>query len=173
MAASRRSAPASLKHWENSLQFRIDLVDPSAPIDSVADEDVIVGVFRTEVSDPATLEADRGERRPDRAGWPDGASAPRQGTTVAALRAGVDDIRFEPLAAGAGIELPHLQAAPKPREACRTAPGTTPSPSLSGSSKPGAHETGTARSLLADFVATPLMADNEMAANTRCVVAAP
>jgi hypothetical protein len=28
-------------------QFRIDLIDPSAPIDSVADGDVQVNVFRT------------------------------------------------------------------------------------------------------------------------------
>jgi hypothetical protein len=32
------STPASLDWWDDRLQSRIDLVDPSAPIDSVADE---------------------------------------------------------------------------------------------------------------------------------------
>ena len=115
MAASRRSAPASLKHWENSLQFRIDLVDPSAPIDSVADEDVIVSVFRTEVSDPATLEPTEVSVDLTELAGQTVRLRLAEVATVAALRAGVDDIRFEPLAAGAGIELPHLQAAPPPR----------------------------------------------------------
>jgi D-alanyl-D-alanine carboxypeptidase len=91
---------------EANQQFRIDLIDPAAPIDSVADGDVLLNVFRTEAADPVSLEPS--EVRVD--------VSELAGQTVrlrlaqvdnqGPLRAGVDDIRYEPLGAGAGIELP-------------------------------------------------------------------
>jgi hypothetical protein len=36
-------------------QYRVDIVDPAAPVNSVADADVLMTVFRTEVGDPLTL----------------------------------------------------------------------------------------------------------------------
>jgi hypothetical protein len=49
------SSPATLAYDapEANQQFRIDLVRPSAPIDSVAKGDVLVNVFRTSPDDPA------------------------------------------------------------------------------------------------------------------------
>jgi hypothetical protein len=91
---------------EANMQFRIDLLDPAAPIDSVAPGDVLVNVFHTAESDPAILEPT--EITVD--------VSEHTGQTVrlrlaevgnqAPIRAGVDNIRFEPLAPGAGIELP-------------------------------------------------------------------
>ena len=48
---------------EPNQQFRIDLVDPSAPIDSLADGDVLVNVFHTSPGDPNRLDANRGQCR--------------------------------------------------------------------------------------------------------------
>jgi D-alanyl-D-alanine carboxypeptidase len=103
------SSPPTLAHDEpDNQQFRIDVVAPSAPIDSVADDDVLVNVFKTSAGDP-----DRRE--------PSGVSVDLSrwaGETVrlrlagadnrGPLRAGVDDIRFEPVGseANARIELP-------------------------------------------------------------------
>ena len=36
-------------------QYRVDILDPAAPVTSVAASDVLATVFRTEVGDPATL----------------------------------------------------------------------------------------------------------------------
>jgi hypothetical protein len=49
------SSPATLAHDtpEPNQQFRIDLLSPSAPIDSVAKGDVLVNVFGTSPDDPA------------------------------------------------------------------------------------------------------------------------
>jgi hypothetical protein len=49
------SSPATLAHDapEANQQFRIDLLRPSAPIDSVAKDDVLVNVFHTSPGDPA------------------------------------------------------------------------------------------------------------------------
>ena len=41
---------------EPNSQYRIDLVDPAAPIDTLADEDVLGTVFRTVDGDPLSLE---------------------------------------------------------------------------------------------------------------------
>jgi hypothetical protein len=46
------SSPKTLAHEANQ-QFRIDLIGPSAPIDSVAKGDVLVNVFRTSPRRPA------------------------------------------------------------------------------------------------------------------------
>jgi len=101
--------PQTLAHDEpDNQQFRIDVLARSAPIDSMAPDDVLVNVFRTSAGDP--------DRR-----QPSGVSADRSrwaGETVrlrlaavdsrGPLRAGVDGIRFEPVGsdANARIELP-------------------------------------------------------------------
>jgi hypothetical protein len=56
------SSPATLAYDspEANQQFRIDLVRSSAPIDSVAKDDVLVNVFGTSPGDPAPPPADRG-----------------------------------------------------------------------------------------------------------------
>jgi D-alanyl-D-alanine carboxypeptidase len=93
-------------------QFRIDLVAPSAPIDSVARGDVLVNIFKTSAGDPDA-------RAPtavsvDLSRWAGRTVRLRLATTDnrGPLRAGVDDIRFEPLDANAKarIELPATQA---------------------------------------------------------------
>jgi D-alanyl-D-alanine carboxypeptidase len=149
--AASFSTPNSLDWWDDSLQFRIDLLDPSAPLDSVADDGVLVNVFSTEESDPATLApTEVSVDLSDLAGQ----TVRLRLAEVAAsarLRAGVDDIRFEPLAAGAGIEMPDLQSAQS----------TTEAPTAHGVADPvdiaerfmkarNAHDTATALSLLAD-----------------------
>jgi CubicO group peptidase (beta-lactamase class C family) len=92
-------------------QFRIDLVAPSAPIDSVARGDVLTKVFATSPGDP-----DR--RQPtavsvDVSRWAGQTVRLRLAVTNnrAPLRAGVDDIRFEPRSsrAKARIELPRTK----------------------------------------------------------------
>jgi D-alanyl-D-alanine carboxypeptidase len=52
--SSAFSAPETLAHdaLEANQQFRIDVMDASAPIDSVATGDVLVNVFRTSAGDP-------------------------------------------------------------------------------------------------------------------------
>jgi hypothetical protein len=37
-------------------QYRIDIMKPDAPVDSVAPEDILATVFRTEVGDPSSME---------------------------------------------------------------------------------------------------------------------
>ena len=96
---------------EANQQFRIDLVRPSAPIDSVAQGDILVNVFGTSPGDPDRLE-------------PTAVSvdvSPWAGQTVrlrlaqtdngGPLRVGVDNIRFEPIGTDADdrIELPVTQ----------------------------------------------------------------
>jgi D-alanyl-D-alanine carboxypeptidase len=80
---------------EANEQFRIDLVAPSAPIDSVARGDVLVNVFATSAGDP-----DRREPRTvsvDLSRWAGRTVRLRLAATDNAgpLRAGVDDIRFD------------------------------------------------------------------------------
>jgi hypothetical protein len=92
------SSPETLDYESGSenQQFRIDIVAPSAPVDSVAAAHVLVNVFRTSPGD-----SDRREPSPvsvDLSKW--------EGQTVrlrlagvdnrGPLRAGVDDIRLEP-----------------------------------------------------------------------------
>jgi hypothetical protein len=93
-------------------QFRIDLVAPSAPIDSVAHRDVLVNIFATAPGDP-----DRREPRAvsvDLSRWAGRTVRLRLAATDnrGPLRAGVDDIRFEPIGpnANARIELPVTKA---------------------------------------------------------------
>jgi len=104
------SSPRSLAYDEPGAneQFRIDLVAPSAPIDSMARGDVLANVFATSAGDPdrrepsaVSVDVSRWASRTVRLRL---AAADNGGP----LRAGVDDIRFEPIGANANarIELP-------------------------------------------------------------------
>ena len=93
---------------EANQQFRIDLVDPLAPIDSVADGDVLASVFRTEAADPTSLEPTEVSFDVSDLAGQTVRLRLAQTDNSGPMRAGVDDIRFEPVGgdAGAGIELP-------------------------------------------------------------------
>ena len=107
------SSPQTLAYDEPGAnqQFRIDLVAPSAPIDSVAHRDVLANIFKTSAGDP-----DR--RQPstvsvDLSRWAGRTLRLRLAATDnrGPLRAGVDNIRFEPIGpdANARIELPRTK----------------------------------------------------------------
>jgi D-alanyl-D-alanine carboxypeptidase len=91
------SSPATLAYDtpEANQQFRIDLLSPSAPIDSAAKGDVLVNVFGTSPGDPV--------RRPptevslDVSAWAGQTVRLRLATTdnQGPLRVGVDNIRFQ------------------------------------------------------------------------------
>ena len=112
------SSPATLAHDapEANQQFRIDLVRPSAPIDSVAKGDVLVNVFHTSPGDPARRRPT--EVRMDVSAWAGQtvrlrlAEADNQGP----LGAGVDNIRFEPTDGDADGRVERL-ATPRPSSA--------------------------------------------------------
>jgi hypothetical protein len=117
------SSPKTLAHDgpEANQQFRIDLVAPSAPIDSVAESDVLVNVFRTSPGDPA-------RRQPtdvsvDVSSWAGQTVHLRLAGTdnQGPLRVRVDDIRFEPIGTdpNARIELP---VTPEPSSAVDLVP---------------------------------------------------
>ena len=92
-------------------QFRIDLLAPSAPIDSVAHRDVLVNIFATAPGDPDRREPSTVSVDVSR--WAGQTVRLRLAVTDngGPLRAGVDDIRFEPIGANANarIELPHTE----------------------------------------------------------------
>jgi D-alanyl-D-alanine carboxypeptidase len=112
------SSPASLAYDtpEANQQFRIDLVRPSAPIDSVAKSDVLVNVFHTSPVDPA--------RRPptevstDVSAWAGQTVRLRLATTdnQGPLRIGVDNIRFQRIGRDAEDRVERL-ATPRPSSA--------------------------------------------------------
>ena len=91
------SSPPTLDYHavEANEQFRIDLIPPTAPIDSVADGDVLTNIFATSPADP--VEQQPTEVSADLSAW--------QGQTVrlrlaqtdnqGPLRAAVDNIRFK------------------------------------------------------------------------------
>src|SRR4029453_11029321 len=93
------SSPATLAYDapEANQQFRIDLVRPSAPIDSVAKSDVLVNVFRTSPGDPVRRQPT--EVRMDASAWAGQPVRLRLATTdnQGPLRVGVDNIRFQPI----------------------------------------------------------------------------
>ena len=112
------SSPATLAYDspEANQQFRIDLVGPSAPIDSVAKGDVLVNVFHTSPSDAARRQPT--EARVDVSAWAGQTVRLRLATTdnQGPLRVGVDNIRFEPTGRDAHgrVELP---VTPRPSSA--------------------------------------------------------
>jgi D-alanyl-D-alanine carboxypeptidase len=91
------SSPATLAHDtpQANQQFRIDLVGPSAPIDSVAKSDVLVNVFHTAPGDPVRRQP--AEVRVDLSAWAGRTVRLRLATTdnQGPLRVGVDNIRFQ------------------------------------------------------------------------------
>jgi hypothetical protein len=92
---ARIIAPDSFSTGPNQ-QFRIDLIDPEAPIASVADEDVLATVFRTMEGDPTTLEPT--EVTFDLSPW-DGQTIRLRFAEIddqGSFFAGVDDVRIEP-----------------------------------------------------------------------------
>jgi D-alanyl-D-alanine carboxypeptidase len=103
------SSPETLAHdtREPNQQFRIDLIRASAPIDSVAKEDVLVTLFRTSPDDATWLLPSHVSVDVSR--WSGRTVRLRLAETdnSGPLRAGVDDIRFEPIGsnAGDGVEL--------------------------------------------------------------------
>jgi D-alanyl-D-alanine carboxypeptidase len=112
------SSPKTLAHDapKANQQFRIDLLSPSAPIDSVAKGDVLANVFHTSPDDPA-------RRQPTEVRLDVSALA---GQTVrlrlagtdnqGPLHVGVDNIRFEPIDGDADGRL-ELLVTPRPSRA--------------------------------------------------------
>jgi len=88
------SSPKTLAYDvpEANQQFRIDLVGPAAPIDSVATGDVLANVFRTSPGDPARRQPT--EVRVDASAWAGQTVRLRLASTdnQGPLRVGVDDI---------------------------------------------------------------------------------
>jgi D-alanyl-D-alanine carboxypeptidase len=112
------SSPATLAHdaAEANQQFRVDLVEPSAPIDSVAEGHVLVNVFRTSPGDPA-------RREPTEVSVDVSALAGRTvrlrlaGTdNQGPLRVGVDNLRFQRSGRDADGRV-ELLATPRPSSA--------------------------------------------------------
>ena len=108
------SSPRTLAYDEagTNEQFRIDLIAPSAPIDSVAHRDILVNVFKTSAGDPDRREPSTVSVDVSR--WAGRTVRLRLATTDNAgpLRAGGDDVRFEPIGPDkhARIELPPTKA---------------------------------------------------------------
>jgi D-alanyl-D-alanine carboxypeptidase len=90
------SSPATLAYDtpEPNQQFRIDLIRPSAPIDSVAKSDVLVNVFHTSPDDPARRQPT--EVSMDVSAWAGQTVRLRLASTDngGPLRVGADNIRF-------------------------------------------------------------------------------
>jgi CubicO group peptidase (beta-lactamase class C family) len=96
---------------EANEQFRVDLIEPSAPIDSVEDGDVVANVFQTSPGDPVRLEPT--EVSVDSSAWAGRTVRLRLAGTdnSGPLRVGVDNIRFEPLDADARVQFPVTEEA--------------------------------------------------------------
>jgi CubicO group peptidase (beta-lactamase class C family) len=116
--SARFSTPDTLAYDspEPNQQFRIDLIDPSAPIDSVADGDVLVNVFRTSPGDPISLTPTAVDL--DLSAWAGQTVRLRLAQTdnQGPLRAGVDNIRFEPMGVSADARIELLDT-PEPTSA--------------------------------------------------------
>ena len=112
------SSPPTLAHDapEANQQFRIDLIRPSAPIDSVAKSDVLVNVFHTSPGDPVRRQPT--EVRLDVSAWAGQTVRLRLAETdnQGPLGAGVDNIRFEPTDGDADGRVERL-ATPRPSRA--------------------------------------------------------
>jgi CubicO group peptidase (beta-lactamase class C family) len=111
------SSPATLAYDspEANQQFRIDLLRPSAPIDSVAKGDVLVNVFHTSPGDPVRRPPT--EARVDVSAWAGQTVRLRLATTDngGPLRVGVDNIRFQRI--GDADDRVELLATPRPSSA--------------------------------------------------------
>jgi D-alanyl-D-alanine carboxypeptidase len=111
------SSPATLAYDtpEANQQFRIDLLRPSAPIDSVAKRDVLVNVFHTSPGDPDRRQPT--EARMDVSAWAGQTVRLRLAITdnQGPLRVGVDNIRFR--RTGDADDRVELLATPRPSSA--------------------------------------------------------
>jgi D-alanyl-D-alanine carboxypeptidase len=111
------SSPKTLAYDtpEANEQFRIDLLRPSAPIDSVAKGDVLANVFHTSPDDPARRPPT--EVRLDVSAWAGQTVRLRLATTdnQGPLRVGVDNIRFR--RTGGADDRVELLATPRPSSA--------------------------------------------------------
>ena len=111
--ASGFSSPRTLAYDEpgDNQQFRVDLVAPSAPIDSLARGDVLVNVFKTSTGEPYQREPTA--VKVDVSHWAGHTVRLRLAVAdnTGPLRVGVDDIRLEPIGsdANARIELPNTK----------------------------------------------------------------
>jgi D-alanyl-D-alanine carboxypeptidase len=112
------SSPATLAYDtpEANQQFRIDLVRPAAPIDSVAKGDVLANVFHTSPGDPAHRQPT--EVRLDVSAWAGQTVRLRLASTdnQGPLRVGVDNIRFQRIGGDADDRV-ELLATPRPSRA--------------------------------------------------------
>jgi D-alanyl-D-alanine carboxypeptidase len=112
------SSPATLAHDtpEANQQFRIDLVGPSAPIDSVAKGDVLANVFGTSPGDPVRRQPT--EVSMDVSAWAGQTVRLRLATTDngGPLRVGVDNLRVERTGGDAGGRVVLLDT-PRPSSA--------------------------------------------------------
>jgi D-alanyl-D-alanine carboxypeptidase len=112
------SSPPTLAYDtpEANQQFRIDLVRPSAPIDSVAKGDVLVNVFGTSPGDPARRQPT--EVSFDLSAWAGQTVRLRLAGTdnQGPLRVGVDNIRLRRIGGGADDRV-ELLATPRPSSA--------------------------------------------------------
>jgi D-alanyl-D-alanine carboxypeptidase len=101
---------------EVNQQFRIDLLDPAAPIDSVAEGDVRLNIFTTSPDDPVRLEPT--EVAVDVSALADETVRLRLASTdnSGPLRVGVDNVHFQPIDADteSRVEFP---ATPKATDA--------------------------------------------------------
>jgi hypothetical protein len=97
-AGAFASTPALEHEGDDNQQFRIDLLDTSAPLTSVAGADVLATIFRTSPGDPGVLPPR--ELRVDLSQWRGRAVRLRFAAVanLRTLRAGVDDIWLEPAA---------------------------------------------------------------------------
>jgi CubicO group peptidase (beta-lactamase class C family) len=114
------SSPKTLAHDtpEANQQFRIDLLRPSAPIDSVAKGDVLVNVFGTSPGDLVRRQPT--EVRLDVSAWAGQTVRLRLATTdnQGPLRVGVDNIRFQRIGTD-GHGRVELLITPKPSRAIK------------------------------------------------------
>jgi D-alanyl-D-alanine carboxypeptidase len=112
------SSPATLAYDtpEANQQFRIDLLRPSAPIDSVAKGDVLANIFRTSPGDPARRQPT--EVRVDVSAWAGQTVRLRLAGTdnQGPLRVGVDNIRLRRIGRDADDRV-ELLATPRPSSA--------------------------------------------------------
>jgi D-alanyl-D-alanine carboxypeptidase len=112
------SSPATLAYDapEANQQFRIDLLRPSAPIDSVAKGDVLANVFQTSPDDPVRRQPT--EVRADVSAWAGQTVRLRLAGTdnQGPLRVGVDNIRFQRIGRDADDRVEPL-ATPRPSRA--------------------------------------------------------
>ena len=111
------SYPRTLAHcgMEHNEQFRVDLIRPSAPIDSVARRDVLVNVFRTAPGD-ASLHPIEVRMNVSRLAGHAVRLRLAVAENQAPLLAGVDDIRFVRIGSDSDARIELLET-PKPASA--------------------------------------------------------